>query len=105
MPFVVDGLISGTSTLIFGEAKAGKSFFVSALLVALTGGESEFLGRKVSTGRPYRPAVCWTDDDGDGEYSTRMASVLPNDADADVLFYELPIMRTQAHWIALRDRL
>lgn len=101
-PFIVEGIISASSTLIYGEAKVGKSFLVSSLVASLVTG-SDFLGREVED-RDWKVAICWTDDDGVAEYGERIATVLPDGIEPAVRFYGLPVMRTRRHWEALFAR-
>ncbi|WP_433245367.1 AAA family ATPase [Streptosporangium sp. CA-135522] len=99
--FIIDGIVSARSTLIYGEPKAGKSLVTAGVLASLVSGEP-FLGRPVErTGKGWRPAVCWTDDGGGSEYKSRMAAVL-GDAKPPVRFYGLPSM-TPKLWEALYD--
>ena len=98
--WIVDKIIGASTTLLFGEAKVGKSFLVSALIESLTTGR-DFLGKSVPQDRDFSVAVCWTDDAGAQEYSTRIRTVMPEDASPNVNFYRLPIMRTQAMWQSL----
>ncbi|MEE3852779.1 AAA family ATPase [Gordonia sp. LSe1-13] len=99
-PWIVENLIGSATTLIYGEAKCGKSFLVSALIRSLTT-KSDFLGKPVSQDREFSVAVCWTDDRGAQEYSERIRSVMPESATPDVRFYHLPIMQTPEMWQAL----
>ncbi|WP_431939411.1 AAA family ATPase [Nocardia grenadensis] len=99
--WIVENIISSTTTLLFGEAKSGKSFLVSALIHSLTTGD-DFLGKPVPTDRAFSVAVCWTDDMGPIEYSDRIRMVMPDD-EPDVRFYRLPIMRTPDMWLSLYE--
>lgn len=100
--WVIDQMISSHTTLLYGEAKVGKSFLVSALIASLATG-SDFLGRQVPPGRSFDVAVCWTDDNGEGEYSGRIQSVLAEGEQPNVKYYQLPIMQNSGHWDALFD--
>lgn len=95
-PFLIDGIVSASSTLVFAEPKAGKGFLVSGIVAALTGDDADFLGRRVVK-RVKSPAICWTDDDGATEYAERIASV----SDANAWFYPLPMMRSYEDWVEL----
>ncbi|WP_435592028.1 AAA family ATPase [Nocardia sp. bgisy118] len=101
--WVVENIIGAGTTLIYGEAKVGKSFLVSALIKSLAIG-TEFLNKPVPQDRAFSVAVCWTDDMGAQEYSTRIRTVMPADEAPDVRFYHLPIMRTPDMWQALYER-
>ncbi|MFJ4656524.1 AAA family ATPase [Nocardia sp. NPDC088792] len=95
--WLVPGLIASTSTLVYGEAKIGKSWLVAHLVSALVSG-GEFLGVEVPR-RPFSVGVCFTDDAGHREYSNRIGSVLPG-TDHPVMLYGLPMMK-RADWDAL----
>jgi RecA-family ATPase len=103
--WVIDGILSADTTLLYGEPKLGKSYFVGAMLVSLTTGADTFLDKKI-TGT-YRPAVCWTDDRGWREYKKRMLASdevrAGNGLDLD--FVALPMMRTADQWRELADKL
>ena len=98
--WIVDQVIGSHTTLLYGEAKVGKSFIVSALIASLTTG-TDFLGKPVPQDRDFNIAVCWTDDAGEVEYSSRIRSVMPDDQTPKVKFYQLPIMQTPSYWEAL----
>lgn len=97
--FIIDGIVSATSTLLYGEAKVGKSFLVSALVASLATG-TEFLGREVED-REWKVAICVTDDDGYGEYVERIETVTVEGTEMPVEFFELPVMRSRAYWVNL----
>lgn len=101
--WIVDGVIGAATTLIYGEAKSGKSFLVSALVKSLATG-TEFLGKQVPQDRTFSIAVCWTDDMGAQEYSERIRTVMPEAQEPNVRFYQLPIMRTPEMWQSLYER-
>ncbi len=64
-PFLVDQVISGLVTLIYGQSEAGKSMLAQGLSVALTTGAPTFLGRGVTEYRTRNVAVlCGDYDDG-----------------------------------------
>lgn len=101
--WVVEDIIGAGTTLIYGEAKVGKSFLVSALIKSLATG-TDFLNKPVPQDRAFSVAVCWTDDMGAQEYSTRIRTVMPEGESPEVHFYHLPIMRTADMWQALYER-
>jgi RecA-family ATPase len=73
-PFVVDGLISESATMLLGDPKVGKSFLVASLAQALSAGSPEWLGRKVYGGR--RGVVIATTDPGNHrEYIRRLSAL------------------------------
>ncbi|MCF8611718.1 AAA family ATPase [Gordonia sp. HY285] len=96
--WVVPGLISATTTLLYGEAKIGKSWMVSALVGSLLTG-SEFLGVKPED-RPYSVGVFATDDRGESEYSGRIGTICPDDDDERLRLYQMPPM-TPEGWESL----
>jgi hypothetical protein len=102
--WIVDHIIGSATTLLYGEAKSGKSFLVSALIKALATG-ANFLGKPVPQDRAFSFAVCWTDDMGMREYSTLIRTVMPESETPSVWFYHLPIMRTPDMWRQLYDRI
>lgn len=102
--WIVDNVIGSATTLIYGEAKSGKSFLVSALIKSLAMG-TDFLGKPVPQDRSFSVAVCWTDDRGAQEYSERIRTVMPPDSETpNVRFYHLPIMRTPEMWRELYEQ-
>jgi hypothetical protein len=101
--WIVDRIIGSATTLLYGEAKSGKSFLVSALIKSLATG-ADFLGRPVPQDRAFSVAVCWTDDMGAEEYSERIRTVMPESETPDVSFYHLPLMRTPDMWHDLHTR-
>lgn len=73
-PFVVDGLISESATMLLGDPKVGKSFLVASLAQALSAGSPEWLGRKVYGGQ--RGVVIATTDPGNHrEYIRRLSAL------------------------------
>ncbi|MCV7041235.1 hypothetical protein BST36_00315 [Mycolicibacterium moriokaense] len=100
--WVIEKVISATTTLLYGETKCGKSFLVSALIAALTTGD-DFLGVPVPQDRAFRFALCWTDDMGAVEYRDRILTVMPDES-PDVVFYRLPIMRSPQMWQSLYEQ-
>ncbi|BBY41803.1 AAA family ATPase [Mycolicibacterium celeriflavum] len=99
--WVIENVIGATTTLLYGEAKCGKSFLVSALIKALATGD-DFLGAPVPQDRAFSFAICWSDDMGAIEYRDRILTVMDDQPEAG--FYRLPIMRTQQMWQALYER-
>lgn len=101
-PWLVEGIISSGSTLIFGQAKVGKSFLVSALVAALTSGEP-FLGQPVPQDRDFSVALCWADDGDRATYARQIREVLPQESTPRVTFYTMPTM-TPDRWEELYER-
>lgn len=100
--WVIDEVISSSTTLLYGESEAGKSFLVSALIASLTTGKP-FLGREVPD-HEFKVLVAYTDDAGDREYVERIESALPSGQDAQgTILLNLPVMRTLGMWQDLLD--
>ena len=99
--FVIDGLVTTGATLLYGEPNAGKSLMTAGMVASLVTG-APFLGREVYGTR--KVAVCWSDDRGPAEYSKRITPLLPDGSTDDVMFYQMPIMRTAEQWQGLYDR-
>ncbi|MEU6699857.1 AAA family ATPase [Pseudonocardia sp. NPDC046786] len=89
--WLVQGLISAGTTLIYGQAKVGKSFLVSALIAALTDG-TPYLGADVPEDREFSVALCWADDGDRATYARQVAEVLPDGVRPDIGFYTMPAM-------------
>jgi hypothetical protein len=100
-PWLVEGIISSGSTLIYGQAKVGKSFLVSALIASLMSGE-DYLGRPAPQDRDFSVALCWCDDGDRATYARQIREVLPDGSAAQVGFYTMPPM-TADRWDALYD--
>ena len=103
--WIIDEILSADTTLLFGEPKLGKSYLVSAMLAAVTTGAETFLGKKIIGSS--RPALCWTDDRGSREYAKRMldADEVYAEGDIDLIFFQLPVMRSQEQWDELAEKL
>jgi AAA domain-containing protein len=69
-PFLVDGIVASTLTLLYGAPKSGKSTLAAALAVSVANG-TEFLGRPVNAIGTNRVAIV-TGDPGDDDHYTRM---------------------------------
>lgn len=98
--FLIDGLITTGTTLLYGEPNAGKSLMTAGMVASLVTGEA-FLGRRVNAAG--KVAICWSDDRAYAEYGKRITSVLREDVWEDVRFYRMPIMRTAHQWARLYD--
>lgn len=97
--FIVDGVISSATTLLYGESKVGKSYLACALIAAMvTGGQ--FLGKEVDP-RDWKVAVLATDDRAEKEYGKRIRTVLPEGMRPPVKTFRLPIMRSIDKWRSL----
>lgn len=102
--WIVPGMVSNTSTLLYGESESGKSFLASSLIASLTTG-CPFLGTKI-VGGPYRVAVGFTDDQGGSEYKERiMTAITDPSVEPDVLFTRVPVMCSFSMWLSLLGEL
>jgi hypothetical protein len=70
-PFIVEGLINTSATMVYGQPKAGKSFLTVDLADALASGASSWLGQPINGG-PHRVAFGLTDSGGDFETAERL---------------------------------
>jgi hypothetical protein len=94
-PFLVEGILHHTVTLIYGEAKSGKSTLAAALAMALSNGEHDFLGRKITLGRPARVGVIAGDFGDDEAYADWLQ-------DADIAVYGLDRPPERRVWEGLQ---
>lgn len=101
-PWLIEGVISSGSTLLYGQAKVGKSFLVSALIASLMSGQ-DYLGRPVPRDRDFSVALCWCDDGDRATYARQVREVLPEGAAAQVGFYTMPPM-SQERWDELYNQ-
>lgn len=95
-PFIVEGLINTSATMVYGQPKAGKSFLTVDLADALASGASSWLGQPVNGG-PHRVAFGLTDSAGDFETADRLHA-LGHRAEDRVLI--CPV-RPETDWPAL----
>lgn len=94
--WIVEGLVSTAITLLYGQSKVGKSFLTSALVAAMVTGE-RFLDKEVEA-RDWKIAIGFSDDEADTEHIERVRTVVPDDTEMAVGFFELPQMRDAATW-------
>lgn len=94
--WLIEGIISTSSTLVYGEAKVGKSFLMSAMIGALLSGD-DFIGVPVPQDRDFKVAVCWTDDGGAADYASQVQGLLPVDSEPLIDYYCLSQM-TADRW-------
>lgn len=100
--FIVDGVISSATTLLYGESKVGKSYLACALIAAMvTGGQ--FLGKEVEP-RDWKVAILATDDRAEREYGKRIRTVLPEGVRPPIRTFRLPVMRAHQKWKSLHTR-
>lgn len=101
--FIVDGVISSATTLLYGESKVGKSYLGCALIAAMVTGD-EFLGKPVED-RPWKVAILATDDRAEREYGKRIRTVLPEGFRPAIKTFRLPIMRNLNKWQSIHKRI
>lgn len=101
--FIVGGVISSATTLLYGESKTGKSYLVCALVAAMVTGGT-FLDKEVDD-RPWKVAILGTDDNAQTEYVKRISTALPEGMVPPVDIFQLPIMRTPAKWKSLHKKI
>jgi AAA domain len=69
-PFLVDGIIHRSITLIYGQTTSGKSTVAASLAAALANGQSQFLGRDIANGgQPMTVGIVAGDPLGTSEYA------------------------------------
>lgn len=73
-PFLVDGIVHQSVTLLYGRTCSGKSTLAAALAIALSNGETEFLGREITSDGPMRVGIITGDPLGASEYKRRLVS-------------------------------
>jgi RecA-family ATPase len=47
-PFLIDGVLHRSVTLLYGQTKSGKSTLAASMAVALAGGHGDWLGRPIA---------------------------------------------------------
>ncbi|MER6355132.1 AAA family ATPase [Streptomyces sp. NPDC001634] len=94
--WIVPGLISSTTTLLFGQSKVGKSFLTSALMAAMVT-KTQFLGEDIEN-RDWKIAIGISDDDADVDHIDRVHTVVPEDVEIEADFFEMPRMRSIELW-------
>jgi hypothetical protein len=98
-PFLVEGIVHSTVTLLYGEAKSGKSTLAAALAVDLANGAPEFLGRTITGPRPKKIGII-AGDFGDGnEYKRQLCRVTNSDA---ITIYDIKRPPMRQLWEDLR---
>jgi RecA-family ATPase len=100
--FIVDGIVSSATTLLYGESKTGKSYLVCALIAAMVT-EGKFLDREIDP-RDWKVAVLGTDDRAEKEYGKRIRTVLPEGMRPPVKTFRLPVMRGIDKWRSIHKR-
>jgi hypothetical protein len=76
LPFVIDGLIHESMTLLFGRTCSGKSTLASSLAIALATGQPRWLGRSIASDAPMKVGVIAGDPVGAREYARRIVPTI-----------------------------
>jgi RecA-family ATPase len=95
-PFIIDGLIHETATIMFGRPEAGKSHLALGIAASLATGEP-WLGREV---REQRRVAFWALDPGQQNETKRRARDNGNPALNDVLLCTRRPSQSEERWIA-----
>ena len=103
-PFLVDGILHHTMTLLYGEAKSGKSTLAAALAAAMANGEPDFLGRKTTTGKPASVGIIAGDFGDDAAYGSQLRGVLNDGAAVRVYGLDRPPGRRVWEGLQLKAR-
>jgi hypothetical protein len=99
-PFLIDGVVSSSMTLLYGRSKCGKSTMASALAVALANGDKQFLGKQVYDS-DHKVGIVAGDPGGTGEFGRRIHHALRPGVTVPILAPERPA-RPEV-WEAVRD--
>lgn len=101
-PFLVDGLICTTTTVVYGAPNQGKTRLVASLAVAANNGSAQWLGRAFN--RPVSSIVICTADAGSQEqYVTLIREALPDGQRPKVTFRSLGSMQGPEVWADLYE--
>lgn len=104
--WVFPDTVCSSVTLLYGRSNVGKSYLVASMLLSLMFEGRDFLGMQpTDTGKPWRPAILWTDPGSDEEYAERICEDLPEGEDVDVPMIHVGRTTTAAEWEALTDHL
>jgi hypothetical protein len=85
----VDGILHSTMTLLYGEAKAGKSTLAAAMVAAMVNGEHDFLGKVIEPKR-YSAGIIAADFGDDQAYGAQLCRVLRDEAVVPVYALDRP---------------
>jgi hypothetical protein len=73
LPFLVDGIVHESMTLLYGQTCSGKSTLAASLAISLGNGDGKFLGRNVErNGEPLTVGIVTGDPNGGREYKRRI---------------------------------
>jgi hypothetical protein len=92
-PFLVDGILHRTMTLIYGEKGCGKSTLAASMATALANGEPAFLNRKVNAAKPLSVGVIAGDFDDDNSYAEQFRQTLDDGVEISVYGLDRPPSR------------
>jgi hypothetical protein len=102
-PFLVDSIVHQTMTLMYGEAKSGKSTLAAALAAALVNGEADFLGRTISPAT-YSVGIIAADFGDDQAYGDLLRQVLKDGTEVPVYALDRPPDRRVWEGLQLASR-
>lgn len=102
-PFLVDSTLHQTLTLMYGEAKSGKSTMAAALVTALVNGDADFLGRKIEP-KNYSAGIIAADFGDDQAYGDQLRRVLGDGAEVPVYALDRPPDRRVWEGLQLASR-
>jgi len=102
-PFLVDGIVHQSMTLLYGQTCSGKSTLAASLAIALANGRADFLGRPIANdGQKLTVGVVAGDPMGAQEYARRL--VQHGDIDQGRIYLNEPFRPTRREtWDEVRD--
>lgn len=89
-PFVIEGVLHRSLTLVVGPPEAGKSTFGRAMLAAIANGESDFIGRPIAA-PGLSCAVIAADPDSAYEYAEEFRTLLSPGVQIPIHCPDLPV--------------
>ncbi len=92
-PFLVEGVLHRSQTILYGQTCAGKSMLALSLAVAVASGQTRWLGQEIASGG--RVAIVSGDPDGKYETLERLDKVRPDLGAGDIrlIMPERPMAR------------
>ena len=90
-PFLVDGIVHRSMTLIIGRPEGGKSTLARTIVAGLVNGESEILDRKVLVPDRLKCAIISADPDSAREYAEEFKDLTDNGVDVPIHCPDLPV--------------
>jgi hypothetical protein len=83
-PFLIEGVLHRSVTLLYGQTMAGKSTLAASMAVALAGGHGSWLGQPITPDGNGPVVIVTGDPDGRREYKTRLYSVQDELGDGEI---------------------